>query len=104
MSNQERVADGEQAQAALDRFLNPAFEGVMAVYREGIESIAAAPWDKYTSTKLEKLATALKVATEVRKQIESVALDGKLALDAIRRDSKIQNMTTARKHVLGIPV
>lgn len=104
MTDQDRIANGEAASLALERWLSPAIDAITGQYLESIVRIGSEPWDKYQAAKLEKLATATKIAREVRKQIEAVVHDGQLALQTMRMNRPIENMDVERKKVLGIYV
>lgn len=102
MTDQERIANGEQAQAALDRWLGPAFEAVNAVWTARMADIAVKePW---SDGKIRNLALALKISEEVRKQIEAVAADGKVALADVRHMRKLEELSPERKKWLGIKI
>jgi len=89
------VVDGEQAKMALERWLGPAFDYMIGVWRERLEVIAASePWAK---DKITNLASAIKAAQESRKQIEMVVREGEVALASERRRKHIENLPTHKR-------
>jgi len=96
----ERLADAEAAENAMKRWLGPAFDAVNEVYRERLQSIAAKePWE---TAKISKVAVAITIAAEVRKQIEAVVADGKVALSEKRHRQQIENIPHEKRKWLGI--
>ncbi|WP_420140156.1 hypothetical protein [Sphingomonas sp.] len=96
----DRRADAEAADAAMKRWLGPAFEVVAATYSARLQEIAASePWE---TAKIAKLAVALKIAAEVRKQIEAVVADGAVAAQDIRYRKQIENIPHEKRKILGI--
>lgn len=89
------VVDGEQAKMALERWLGPAYDHVIGVYRERLEAIAASePW---ATDKIAKVAVAIKIAQESRRQIEMVVREGEVALSNERRRKHIENLPTHKR-------
>ena len=96
----ERIADAAAAENAMARWLGPAFDAVTDVYRARLQSVASKePWE---TAKIAKVAMALTIAAEVRKQIEMVVADGKVAMTTKREREKIEAIPHERRKWLGI--
>ena len=90
------------AQKVLDEFLTPAFEAVNDTYVARLAQIAASePWD---TDKIAKLAIAVRVAQEVRAQIEAVVTAGKLAAAEHLRAEKIERIPLAKRKYMGVGI
>ncbi len=95
----QRMADAQQAKAAMDRWLGPAFEFVEAAYMNRMTEIAATePWE---DKKLRALASAVKIAREVRAQIEQVVNDGPVAQSDNQRARQIESIPLEKRKMLG---
>jgi hypothetical protein len=95
----ERIDRGQRATSALREFLDPAFDVVITDYMSRLTQIAAeTPWD---TGKIIKLASAAKIAEQVRVQIKSLVADGEVALDGVQRARQIEGMSTERRKWLG---
>lgn len=95
MTPEEQIARARQAEAALDQFLAPAIDVLMASYSVRLQEIAVAePW---ATDKIRKLATALKIAREVQGQIVGVVKSGDVARDQKRRADEIAGMSDERR-------
>lgn len=98
--NPEAIEAGERARQALSEFLAPAFDRVVADYIVGLQKLAAnEPW---AADRITKLAQAVKVANEVRAQIESIVRNGDAAAAEADRARQIGKLSTERRKVLGI--
>ena len=96
----ERVADAAAAENAMKRWLGPAFDAVVGHYRERLEHISGTtPWDK---DKLASLGMAIFIAGQMRKQIEAVISDGKVALETKRHREQIESIPHEKRRWLGI--
>lgn len=94
-TNPDRQARGERARAALAEFLDPAFDVVIGDYMLRLTQIASeTPWE---SDKITKLASAAKIAEQVRAQIRAVVADGEVAVADIKRAREIEKLPTARR-------
>jgi hypothetical protein len=94
------ILHADAAQRALDEFLTPAFEHVVAAYTARLAEIAAAePW---ASDKIIKLAMAIRVAREVRGQIEGVVSAGELAANAKAHADKIAQIPFEQRKYMGV--
>lgn len=95
-----RIADAEQARQALDRWLGPAFAEIERDYADRIVSLAASePW---ADKKIAKVAIGLKIAREVRRQIEAVVADGKVARAEHAHARQIEAIPVEKRRMLGL--
>lgn len=95
MTPEETLARARQAEAALDQFLVPAFEVLTEAYSKRLTEIATSePWE---TDKIRKLAAALKIAKEVRGQIEGLVHAGEVAKDQKRKADEIAAMPEERR-------
>jgi hypothetical protein len=99
-----RMTEARAAQDALDQFLSPAFEVVRRDYAEKLMSIAAKPLTNDGRAAIEKLALAVKVVDEVKRQIEGIVNDGKVAEGEREHASRISKIPTTTRNLLGIAV
>lgn len=100
--NAERIANAEQAQAALTRWLDPAFDHLVGEWTLRMSDIAATtPWE---TDKIKNLAIAVRAAKEARAQIHAVVVGGQVAREDMKRQRQIENLSPERRKVLGIPV
>lgn len=91
---------GHRAKSALDDFLSPAFDVVIADYTRRVMQIAAeTPWE---TVKIAKLSAAVKIAEAVRAQIVDVVAHGEAASAEIKRARAIEALPTERRKILGI--
>lgn len=103
MTPEERYTESQAAQAALDRFLGPAFEAVETEYAERMLEVAGAVMKPgEAEAAMLKLATALKVSRAVRGQIEAIARDGVAAEHEMDRAKQIQQIRPYKRRILGI--
>lgn len=93
----DRIADGEQAREAINRFVGPAFDIVRADYLAKLADIAAKPLTNDQRAAMEKLALGIKVLDQARAQIEAIAADGKLARADQRRAEEIASLPAERR-------
>lgn len=101
MSDHERVRRGEQARMALSDFLAPAFAVVEADYAEKMID-AAASTDPRAPDVIARLANGIKVARQVRAQIEAIVHDGVEAKNKIERTAATEELSPARLRLLKI--
>lgn len=100
LNEAERAQRGQNAQRALDEFLNPAFNAVVSLYSERLEAIAAKePWE---AGKITALANAVRIAKEVHGQIATLVFDGQAASNGLIRAEKIERLTPAKRRFLNI--
>lgn len=100
MTPEERYSEAQAAQAALDRFLGPAFAVVEAEYTEKLTQLAAeTPWE---TDRIRKLAAAIKIARAVRGQVEAIISDGKAAAADMQRAKQLSELSDHKRKILGI--
>lgn len=100
MTPHDRLSEANNAKAALDKYLAPAFTVVEATYARRLTDLAAEkPWE---AEKITKLATALKIARSVRAQIEAIVADGKVAESEIAYAAQIERIPTHKRNILGL--
>lgn len=88
---EERIARGQQAERAMEQFLSPAFDYVVADYVRRLTEIASEqPWE---TDKIRKLAAATKIARTVQASIAAFVHDGEAALKEKRAADRMENMT-----------
>lgn len=85
----------------MDEFLAPAFEAVEADYAEKMIASAAST-DPRAPEVIARLANGIKVARQVRAQIEAIVADG-LVADAERtREGREKGMSAAKLRLMKI--
>lgn len=100
MNEEARIARAERAQAALDEFINPAFDIAAAGYMARLsEVVSAEPW---ATDKVKALMTAARVLKEVRGQVASLVQDGEVAAREVIRADKIEKISPAKRRILGL--
>lgn len=100
LTNPQKVERGRQAMQALDNFLSPAFDAVIAAYTDRLEDIASkTPWE---APKITALANAVRIAKEVRNQIAGLVYEGDQAKADMVRVEKIEALTPAKRRLLNI--
>lgn len=100
LTDAQRIERARQAKLALETFLDPAFETVVAAYAARLEQLASTtPWE---AGKITALANAQRIAKEVRSQIAALVLDGTDAKQNIDRAKRIEEMTPAKRRLLQI--
>jgi hypothetical protein len=96
----DRIVDAEQAKQAMDRWLGPAFDVVLQSYQNAMVQLASnEPW---ADKKITKVAIAFKIATEVRKQIEAVVSDGKVARHELNYGKQIAELPAEQRRWIGL--
>lgn len=95
MTPEERMARGLAADKALDQFLSPAFDFVLAEYTRKLTEIAAEqPWE---TDKIRKLAAGIKIAGTVREQIVALVRDGDAAHSERKRADQLANLSDTKR-------
>lgn len=102
MTPNEAADEGARARKALDEFLTPAFDAVIADYVARLTELAST--EPGQVDRISKLAIAVKVARNVKGQIEAIVQSGGLAEAGIKRARQIEQLSPERKKFLGIPV
>lgn len=96
----DAIERGRRARMALEEFLDPAFEAVIAAYTARIEEIASsAPWD---AQKITALANAQRIARSVKAQIENIVYEGERADGERLRAKEIEQLSPAKRRFLNI--
>lgn len=100
MTNEQRIEQARQAALALEHFLDPAFQIVAEEYERRLREICAAtPWE---TNKIAAMANATRIVTEVRNQIAAIVADGDDARAKVDRAKEIENLSPAKRRLLGI--
>jgi inosine-uridine nucleoside N-ribohydrolase len=100
LTDKQRADRAHLAKRALDEFLDPAFELLADTYAQRIEDLAStAPWE---AGKITALANALRIAKEVRSQIQIIVMDGRIAQSNIDRTERLEKLTPAKRRLLSI--
>jgi hypothetical protein len=94
-----RMADAEQAKQAMERWLSPAFDVVLADYLGRLDQLASTtPWD---DKRITKVAMGVAIAKQVRRQIEAVIADGSIARAEYAHSKQIEAIHPERRKILG---
>lgn len=101
MTDAERIERARRAKLAIDEFLTPAFAVVEAEYGEKMIAVAAST-DPRSPEIIARLASGIKVARQVRAQIEAIVADGKVAQNEIDRAKRDEEFTAPQKRLLNI--
>ncbi len=102
MSNAERMADAEAARAAWERWVGPVITEMREDCLTKLATIAAKPMTADNRAGMEKIALAIKVYEEVKKQIDVVVADGGVARAGQKRAEQIAAIPVERRKILGI--
>jgi hypothetical protein len=95
-----RMADAEQAKQAMERWLSPAFDAVLADYLGRLDQLASTtPWD---DKRITKVAMGVAIAKQVRRQIEAVIADGKVARNEHALASQLEAIPSEKRRILGL--
>ncbi len=101
MTLHDRLARSERAKAAMDEFFAPAFAHVEQDYAEKMIQ-AAASVDPRAPEIITRLANGVKVARQVRAQIEAIVAGGKLAEQDMAREAQIGRMSEHKRNLVGV--
>jgi hypothetical protein len=100
LSDPQKIERARRAEMALNEFLDPAFELVADIYAQRLEDIASAtPWE---ANKITALANALRIAKEVRGQIQMLVTDGAVAKSKVDFAKRVENLSPAKRRLLNI--
>jgi hypothetical protein len=100
LTEAQRIERGRRAQMALDEFLDPALDALIAVYSARIEEIAATqPWE---AGKITALANATRIARQVRSQIMGLVHDGDTVRQRKDRAAEIEKLSPAKRRFLDM--
>lgn len=86
---------------AMDEFFAPAFAVVESEYAERMIEVAASS-DPRAPEVITRLANGVKVARQIRGQIEGLIADGELANSEINRAKREEDMTPSKLRLLKI--
>jgi hypothetical protein len=101
MTERERIERANRARMAMEEFFAPAFAVVEREYGERMIEVAASP-DPRAPDIIARLANGIKVARQVRAQIDAIVADGDVARRDVDRDAIIAEMTPAKRRLLNI--
>jgi len=100
MTEQQRIERGHRARHALEEFLDPAFDTVIATYTARIEELASTqPWE---AAKITALANAARIARSVKAQIENIVHEGEHAQSNRNKAQEIEKLSPAKRRFLNI--
>ena len=95
-----RIERGRRAAAALEEFLDPAFDEAISLYTHRMrEIVAREPWEL---EKIKALVMAQRVAEEVRREIALLVKDAEAARRELTRVEQVASLPAARRRALGI--
>lgn len=97
----ERIARADRAKAAMAEFLAPAFEHVEREYGEKMIT-AAASTDPRAPEVIARLANGVKVARQIRAQIEAIVADGAVAESDVARTAQLSRMSDHKRSIVGV--
>lgn len=101
MTRNERIERAARAKRATDEFLAPAFAVIEQEYGEKMIAVAASV-DPRAPEIIARLANGIKVARQVKAQIEAIMADGQVAEAERDRDLRQKDMTPSQRRLLSI--
>lgn len=101
MSHNERIERARRAKLAMDEFFTPALDVIEAEYGEKMIA-AAASADPRAPEIIARLANGIKVARQVRSQVEAIIADGAVAQNERDANERIAEMTDSKRRLLKI--
>ena len=102
MTEAQRIDRGRRAKLALDEFLNPAIDALIAAYTARLEEIASTqPWE---AGKITALANAQRITRQVRTQIENIVHEGERAKSDREHALEIEKLSPAKRRLLNIGI
>lgn len=100
LNEAQRVERAARAQHALDEFFTPALARAHDSFSARLKDICARePW---ASDKIAAMANAIRILEELGRDLESAIRDGEEAARSIVRAGKYEQLTPARRRLLGI--
>lgn len=90
---QERIADGEQAKQAWDRFVAPAIAVLRADYMAKLTENAEKPMEGRALAAVQTMSLGLRVTREVENQLKAIILDGQQAQHDLNRAGDLSRMS-----------
>lgn len=88
-----RMAEGEAAQAAFDRFVAPALDALRADAVNKIAKLSVQAMEGRVLAGVQALSHQLRAADEVEKQLRALILDAKVERDAAEREGRQAKMS-----------
>lgn len=101
MTPNEKIDRANRAARAMEDFFDPALANIEADYAEKMIA-AAASVDPRAPEMIARLANGIKVARQVRAQIEAFIAEGQVAQAEKDRNAKIEELTAPQKRLLRI--
>jgi hypothetical protein len=96
----QRIDRGRRAAQALEEFLDPAFDEVIASYTARMrEIVAREPWE---IEKIKALVMAQRIAEEARHEISLLVKDAEAARREATRVEQVASLPAARRKALGV--
>jgi hypothetical protein len=103
MTEAERIARGQRAQAALDEFITPILDEIDATYVDRLREISTTEFSfKKRSDKQTALSTALTISKALRSGLMEAVRDGELARQDKLRAEKIETMSAPQRRLLNM--
>lgn len=103
MTPQQRQERARRAKMAMDEFFDPALAFVELDYTEKLIKVAAST-DPNAEKAITRLANGIKVARQIRAQIDAIIKDGEVVEKDIERAVRKDAMTPAKRRLLDIGV
>jgi hypothetical protein len=103
MTDLQKIARGQRAQAAYDEFVAPIITECRNIYGERIVEIAAGELNRDKRTdKLTALSTALRILDQVEGGIKAAIMDGEIARQNKLKAESIEQMSPANRRFLNM--
>lgn len=103
MTEAQRIAKGQRAQAAYDEFLAPMFDEIEAEYASRMIEVANNELSREArADKITALSHAIKIARTLKAGMRAAIADGDVAHREKLRADTIEKMTAPRRRLLGI--
>lgn len=101
MTAREREERARRARMAMEEFFTPALATIEADYGEKMIA-AAASTDPRAPEVIARLANGIKVARQVRAQIEAIIADGEVARQERERADHLDAMPAAKRRLVQV--
>lgn len=102
MTEAERIDRAFRAKRAVEEFVAPAFDTLRSEYGQRLKDVASrTPWD---APKITALANATRIVEEVERQMLGIVMDGEAATHDRRRAERIEQLSPARRRLMGIGI
>jgi hypothetical protein len=103
MTDLQKIARGQRAQAAYDEFVAPIITECRNVYGERIVDIASGELNRDKRTdKLTALSTALRILDQVESGLKAAVMDGEIAQRNKLRVEDMEKMSPANRRFLNM--